>query len=337
MTVTVVVPSYNRGSKIAETIDCLLANSADGLQQVEIIVVDDGSKVEAASFCQGPVQPPFAVRCIRQENAGPAAARNRGFRAGCGDLVVFLDDDILVAPDFLQRHIAAHRVKPDSVIFGPCVLKNSNNPLVRFLNELSVPLSEHGLVRVDVLASGQLSAERATLSRINGPYAEQLRTPGAEEFALMWRLQELGIEIYYASEVVALHAQQLDLRSVCLQQYKHAMGYSEVAIKYPPSKQLESVHRVLSECGPGEAGDSVAKRLKKGLRAAVSASTIRETLVCACEALGKIAPYWFIKPVYRVLIGLYFFAGIRTGLAQFERQQGIGPLSVPSEERQPSR
>lgn len=135
---------------------------------------------------------------------------------------------------------------------------------------------------------------RIRLSRLNGPYAEQFRTPGAHEFALMWRLQELGIEIYYASEVVALYDQQLDLRSVCLQQCKHAMGCSEVAIKYPPSKQLEGVHRVLSECGPGKAGDSGAKRPKKGLRFAVSAGTIRETLVRPCEALEKIAPYWLI-------------------------------------------
>jgi len=330
MTITVVVPTYNRGSKIAESIDCLLANSADGLQQVEIIVVDDGSKVETAAFCQRPVEPPFTVRCIRQENAGPAAARNRGFRAGCGDLVVFLDDDILVPSDFLQRHVAAHRIKPESVIWGPCVLKNSNKPLVRFLNELYVPPSENGLIRVDVLASGQLSAERATLSRLNGPYAEQLRTPGAEEFALMRRLQELGIEIYCASEVVALHDQPLNIRDVCMQQYKHAVGYSEVAMKYPASRQLKCVRRVLEECAPARAGDPLAPRLKRGLRAAMSALRIRKTLVRACEALENIAPYRFTKAVYRVLIGLYFFAGIRAGVAQFGGQKGVGLRDVAS-------
>jgi GT2 family glycosyltransferase len=56
---------------------------------------------------------------MEQANSGPSVARNNGSRAACGDLLVFIDDDIEAAPDLLQRHADAHQGDEDLVLIGP--------------------------------------------------------------------------------------------------------------------------------------------------------------------------------------------------------------------------
>src|SRR5437660_2530878 len=113
MLLTLVIPTYNRGAALAATLDALLACDTTGLDEVEILVIDDGSPVSAAPVVDArPARPPFTLRCIRQENAGPAKARNTGFRASRGELVLFMDDDILPPPALLRQHVEAHRRRP---------------------------------------------------------------------------------------------------------------------------------------------------------------------------------------------------------------------------------
>jgi glycosyltransferase involved in cell wall biosynthesis len=83
-------------------------------------------------------QPPpgFTLKCVRQENAGPAAARNLGFTASRGDIVIFIDDDILVPPELVRQHVEAHELNPGSVIFGLCVLPASPRAHINKVLEL---------------------------------------------------------------------------------------------------------------------------------------------------------------------------------------------------------
>jgi len=86
-TVSVVIPTYNGSRYLADAVRSVLAQSYGIL---EIIVVDDGSLEDIQKILT-----PFSPRVtyVRQDNAGPAAARNRGIRVAKGDLVAFLDDD----------------------------------------------------------------------------------------------------------------------------------------------------------------------------------------------------------------------------------------------------
>lgn len=90
--VSTVIPVYNREEFIAEAIESAL--NQQGVK-MEILVVDDGSTdgtVAAASRFGS------RIRLIRQENAGPPAARNRGVAAAQGEFLTFLDSDDLWPP-----------------------------------------------------------------------------------------------------------------------------------------------------------------------------------------------------------------------------------------------
>jgi glycosyltransferase involved in cell wall biosynthesis len=87
LTVSVVIPTYNGARYLADAVRSVLAQSYGIL---EIIVVDDGSREDIQKLLM-----PFfpKVTYVRQDNAGPAAARNHGISLAKGDLVAFLDDD----------------------------------------------------------------------------------------------------------------------------------------------------------------------------------------------------------------------------------------------------
>ena len=87
--ISVIIPVYNGARFLAQAVDSVLAQH---YPCVEIIVVDDGSTDDVAGAIAAL---PVDVRLFRQDNAGPAAARNRGIRDASGDFVAFLDVDDL--------------------------------------------------------------------------------------------------------------------------------------------------------------------------------------------------------------------------------------------------
>lgn len=87
--VSVILPVYN-GARFLP--DAVFNLRAQGYPALEIIVVDDGSTDNVADVAAAL---PVDVRFFRQDNAGPAAARNRGIRDASGDVIAFLDADDL--------------------------------------------------------------------------------------------------------------------------------------------------------------------------------------------------------------------------------------------------
>ncbi|MCB9743437.1 MAG: glycosyltransferase [Alphaproteobacteria bacterium] len=95
----VVVPAFVRGAEDAANLRlCLEALLCCDPGPAELIVVDDGSPEPVPSVGLSP-----RIRVLRQENAGPAAARNAGARASSAPLLVFVDADVVVPPDALGR------------------------------------------------------------------------------------------------------------------------------------------------------------------------------------------------------------------------------------------
>lgn len=98
--VSVVVPLYNKAQYVLRTLESI---SAQSLADFEAIIVDDGSTDGSAELAMGYRDERFRV--IRQENAGPASARNRGVAAAGSGLVAFLDADDTWMPEYLRTGV----------------------------------------------------------------------------------------------------------------------------------------------------------------------------------------------------------------------------------------
>lgn len=102
--VTVVMAVFNGAEFVGEALESVLAQH---YRPTEVIVVDDGSHDDTGEVVRG-----FpSVRYIRQENQGPAAARNTGIAAATGEFVAFVDHDDRIPPTKLEvqvGHLLAH-------------------------------------------------------------------------------------------------------------------------------------------------------------------------------------------------------------------------------------
>src|SRR5438445_197830 len=87
VTLSVIMPTYNRSAFLPGAVASLRDSGAKGL---EIIVVDDGSVDDTSDVASALGAP---VRLVRQANAGPAAARNHGFEFCHGRYLAFVDSD----------------------------------------------------------------------------------------------------------------------------------------------------------------------------------------------------------------------------------------------------
>ena len=108
--ISIIIPSYNYARYLPVAVKSALAQKSDGID-VEVIIVDDGSTDGTATV----VVKNFGrtVRYIRQDNAGPSAARNAGIRAATGDFVLFLDADDFLTSGNLASHLRNFAKHPE--------------------------------------------------------------------------------------------------------------------------------------------------------------------------------------------------------------------------------
>lgn len=99
--VSIIIPAYNSGKHLAESIESALAQT---WTKKEIIVVDDGSADNSFSIAEKYAEIP-GVKVIRQENKGASGARNTGLKEAKGDYIQFLDADDLLSPDKIEGQI----------------------------------------------------------------------------------------------------------------------------------------------------------------------------------------------------------------------------------------
>lgn len=104
---SVIVPAYNAAAYVAEAVDSVLAQD---YAQVEVIVVNDGSKDNTLDVLRGYGD---RIRVIDQANAGPPRARNAGLAEVRGEFVAFLDADDIWLPTKLSAQVAHLRANPD--------------------------------------------------------------------------------------------------------------------------------------------------------------------------------------------------------------------------------
>lgn len=157
LTVSAVIATYNGTRYLAEAVESALAQTYELL---EIIVVDDGS----AEDIHGIVAP-YApkVKYVRQENGGPASARNHGIRLASGDVIALLDDDDLWHPGKTAEQVRLFEDHPE------CALVYSYPQLV---DEMGVLIPNQG---PEEFPSGSVYLDFLRCNRINSPSGTLIR------------------------------------------------------------------------------------------------------------------------------------------------------------------
>jgi GT2 family glycosyltransferase len=115
--VSVVVPTFNRRASLVRMLESLVQQTYPA-DRFEVVVVDDGSTDGSADAVRR-LTLPYRLTLMTQRNQGPAVARNLGVERARGELIVFLDDDVVATPQVLAEHVAAQGDEPNLVVTGP--------------------------------------------------------------------------------------------------------------------------------------------------------------------------------------------------------------------------
>jgi glycosyltransferase involved in cell wall biosynthesis len=146
---------------------------------------------------------------LRQKNAGVAVARQRGVERARGEIVVFVDDDILVPPDFLERHLEAHAERRDRVVMGELLpdARLAEMPLFERYHaaQLEKAAERHatqGTFAGPDVYTGNLSLPRELFLRVGGFDP----TFHLEDTEIGVRLEEAGAKFVFSRAASAVHA-----------------------------------------------------------------------------------------------------------------------------------
>jgi GT2 family glycosyltransferase len=202
--VTVVVPTYERGPIVARSLDALgrVESPAGGY---EVIVVDDGSSPAHAALVKRTVAAMPEARLLRQANAGPAVARNAGYREGTGALVAFLDDDCAPARDWLVQLVAAFEREPGLAAVGGRVLPAPpTNWVSRFC--AATEYSSGVPVTFENAATANACYRREVLDELGG-FDERFVHPGGDDPDLSARARAAGHTLRFVPEAVVYHSE----------------------------------------------------------------------------------------------------------------------------------
>ncbi len=207
-TISVIVPAHNSADALARCLDALVS---DADPNCEIIVVDDASEDTTAAVAARP-----NVNMLRlQKNAGPGPARNYGARHSSGQILLFIDADVMIAPGTLKR--TAQSLFADSshaAVFGsydaqpsePGTVSQYRNLLHHFVHQTTVGEASH-------FWAG-LGAIRREAFFDTGGFDEGRFARAIEDVELGYRLRDKGYTIGVDKELQGKHLKKWTLGSM---------------------------------------------------------------------------------------------------------------------------
>ena len=214
--VTVVTPTHNRCRSLRRTL-LALAEQDYPAERFEALVVADGCRDGTAAMLAALAPSlPYRLRWIAQEQGGPAAARNRAVAAAAGDVIAFLDDDVVPVPGWLAAHMAHHACDERAVVIGPLSPGPRQRPAwVRWEDEGLQQQYRAMLAGVygptpRQFYTGNSSVRRHWLLEAGG-FDDRLRR--AEDVELAFRLLDLGLRFAFDPAADGRHHSERPFRA----------------------------------------------------------------------------------------------------------------------------
>lgn len=190
--VSVIIPTYNRGQYVAETIEGVLGQT---YRDTEIIVVDDGSEDNTAEVVKRFGE---RVRYVRQQNSERAVSRNNGLRLSRGEFVTFPDADDCWLPEALSEMLdMMRRVPAAGLVAVGCAIVNSDRRVMGTFHpggnvDGVVTNAFHQLLHSNIIGSPSAVLLRRSVLDRSGPFDEERRLIGVEDWELWARLSFFG-------------------------------------------------------------------------------------------------------------------------------------------------
>jgi GT2 family glycosyltransferase len=206
---SIIVPAYNSARELRQSLAALVASAT---ADVEILVVDD-----ASSDATAVVATATSARLLRlAQNSGPAAARNHGAGQARGEILLFVDADVVVRGDTVSRVQRTFDEEPGlAAVFGSYDADPpASGAVSRYRNLLHHFVHQQGNLEAATFWAGLGAVRRDVFAGVGGFDAKRFRRPSIEDIELGHRLRRAGHRIRLDRDLQGTHLKRWTLWSM---------------------------------------------------------------------------------------------------------------------------
>ncbi len=227
---SLVMPTYQNKKLIKNTLQVLNRQKGYSAEDYEAVVIDDGSTDGTGEYIKG-INRNYGLKYIYMERNGESSrsrARNKGIKAACGEIIIFIDGDMLVKEDYLREIDRCFKVREDIVVIGNRVMLDKDafyeedlrdryyeapGFMVDTFNKMEIRhimykhLSYNSSCQIYPwmhVFSCNMAVSKKLLDR-NGYFDENFKGWGMEDVELGYRLYKAGAKIIINNRIEAFH------------------------------------------------------------------------------------------------------------------------------------
>lgn len=324
MDVSVVVPTYNRREMVLQTIHSLVEQTYPA-DRFEVIIADDGS-TDGTGEAIAALNTPFRLRYLWQPNKGRCAARNMGIQSAEGNILLFLDGDMVAESHLVEEHVSSHDRYHDVLVRGDIRLLPQLKETKVFariglaeLEERGRQQDEEGFLPFTLTLTGNLSVKAQHLVALGLMDENFDRGYAWDDIDWGYRAHKLGLRVLFNPLAVSYHNDYaaIDLQAHCRRMYMAARtAVTSLFCKYP---ELEGSISMFADKAPIDwRRDRPGIILRKVCRQMASC---KPSMILLQWATHLLETYWpspfLLRPFYRWVVGGYIYWGYRDGLAEY--------------------
>lgn len=218
----VVVPTHNRCNALRQ---CMRDLEQQECKDFEVVVVDDGSTDSTQTWMgEYSKRTPLMLRYFRQQNAGPARARNFALAMVDAPLTILIGDDIFVTPQFTALHMQLHEQRTAENVVGVGLTLwdeqgQELTPFMRWLDQDGMQFN-YGELLAGLqpdwkhFYTSNLSVKTSLLRSF--PFDESYPYAAMEDIDAACRVEaERGLEMVFLREAVAYHLHPMSFPAAC--------------------------------------------------------------------------------------------------------------------------
>ena len=229
--VSIIVPIY----KVEKYLDkCLQSISEQTYQQLEVILVNDGSPDQCEAICKKFCKRDKRFMLINKNNEGLGYARNTGLQYVTGEYVVFIDSDDYIMPDMIKSLVEAAKLKNADTVIGSYLQVTNNGKVIKNYNQANEEYVEENVLNKllpKMLGSSPEGGDSIRMSVWNVLYTVRIIKENGILFCSEreYTSEDLFFDLdyyKYAKNVVTLENPQ----------YLYRVNYTSLSYKYRPDR-----------------------------------------------------------------------------------------------------
>lgn len=220
--------TYNRARLLERVLDACFEQTADPVEY-EVVLVNDGSSDDTATVIErAKGRATCALTVIDQANAGLACGRNAGIARATGERIIFIDDDVLPTPTFVQEHLRSHASHPPAIVQGGAINVES-------FDDLPPAVWSFKDYSGNFFWTTNVSVPLATIRAIGG-FNTSFSEYGWEDIDVGLRLRSRGVKAVFNKRALVYHYKPRPRSGNVEQMIRQAKAQARTAV------QLERLH-----------------------------------------------------------------------------------------------